>query len=156
MDEVTTVKLKPQVVLGTKKTGSYKEIPQLLGKLFGYAEANGIECSGAPIFVCHEITIEQVCEAEKNTSAELEVCFPLAKKVVGSEDFPCYKLAGGEFAKILHKGPYEECGPAYQKLYSWIAAQGKKVTGPVREVYLNDPREVKKEEILTEIYAPIG
>jgi len=156
MDEVTTVTLKPQLVLGTKKTGSYKEIPQLLCKLFEYAQENKLACTGAPVFVCHEITIEQVCEAEKSKSAQLEVCLPLAKKVSGSKDISCYKLAGGEHAKILHKGPYEECGPAYQKLYSWIAAQGKKVAGPVREVYLNDPREVAKEEILTEIYAPIG
>jgi len=156
MDEVTTVKLKPQFVLGTKKAGSYKEIPQLLCKLFEYAQENKVDCAGAPVFVCHEISIEEVCEAEKSKSAQLEVCLPLAKKVAGSKDFPCYKLAGGEFAKILHKGPYEDCGPAYQKLYAQIAAQGKKVTGPVREVYLNDPREVKKEEILTEIYAPIG
>ncbi|MDD3248518.1 MAG: GyrI-like domain-containing protein [Methanosarcina sp.] len=29
------------------------------------------------------------------------------------------------------------------------------IFGPVREVYLNDPREVPPEEILTEIYAPL-
>jgi effector-binding domain-containing protein len=27
--------------------------------------------------------------------------------------------------------------------------------GPIREIYLNDPREVSPEELLTEIYAPI-
>jgi len=156
MDEVTTVKLKPQLVLGTKATGSYKEIPQLLGKLFEYSQQNQIKCTGAPVFVCHEITIEAVCEAEKNKSAELEVCIPIEKKAKGNQELASYKLAGGEYAKILHKGPYDECGPAYQKLYSQIAIMGKKVSGPVREVYLNDPRKVAKEEILTEIYAPIG
>ncbi|WP_305791978.1 GyrI-like domain-containing protein [Methanococcoides sp. AM1] len=29
------------------------------------------------------------------------------------------------------------------------------ITGPTREVYLNDPAEVSPEEILTEIYAPV-
>ncbi len=29
------------------------------------------------------------------------------------------------------------------------------VAGPIREVYLNDPREVGLEEALTEIYVPI-
>ena len=58
-------------------------------------------------------------------------------------------------AKTVHKGPYEECGPTYENLFKWIGENGKKITGPTREVYLNDPREVPKEEILTEIYAPI-
>jgi len=43
----------------------------------------------------------------------------------------------------------------YEKFYKWIEEQGKKITGPVREVYLNDPNEVGMEEALTEIYAPI-
>jgi len=29
------------------------------------------------------------------------------------------------------------------------------MAGPIREIYLNDPFEVPKEELLTEIYAPI-
>ena len=32
---------------------------------------------------------------------------------------------------------------------------GKKIVGPIREAYLNDPREVRLEEALTEIYVPI-
>nr|WP_239451403.1 GyrI-like domain-containing protein [Methanosarcina horonobensis] len=36
-----------------------------------------------------------------------------------------------------------------------MTENGKIITGPVREVYLNDPREVQPEEILTEIYAPL-
>ncbi len=59
-------------------------------------------------------------------------------------------------AKIIHKGPYEACAPTYEKLYTWIEQNGKTITGPVREVYLNDPREVGIEEALTEIYAPIN
>ncbi|MGB9941250.1 hypothetical protein [Methanosarcina sp.] len=29
------------------------------------------------------------------------------------------------------------------------------MAGPVRELYLNDPREVQPDEILTEVYAPL-
>ncbi len=56
---------------------------------------------------------------------------------------------------IVHKGPYEECSPTYEKLFSWIAEKGKRIVGPIREVYFNDPREVPPEKILTEIYAPL-
>ncbi|KYK34544.1 MAG: hypothetical protein AYK22_05300 [Thermoplasmatales archaeon SG8-52-3] len=58
-------------------------------------------------------------------------------------------------AKITHKEPYDKCGETYNKLYQWIEQNGNTITGPTQEVYLNDPREVGEEEILTEIYAPI-
>ena len=51
--------------------------------------------------------------------------------------------------------PYEKSAPTYKKLFEWIAANHTKVAGPTWEVYLNDPRKVSPEEILTEIYAPI-
>ena len=59
-------------------------------------------------------------------------------------------------AKIVHKGPYQESASSYEVLMSWIGKNGKKITGPLREVYLNDPREVPPEEILTEIDVPIA
>jgi effector-binding domain-containing protein len=58
-------------------------------------------------------------------------------------------------AKIVHYGPYEDCEPTYDKLFKWFTDNDKEISGPIREVYLNDPKEVKKEEIMTEIYAPI-
>jgi AraC family transcriptional regulator len=58
-------------------------------------------------------------------------------------------------AKIVHKGPYDKCEPAYTKLFAWIEKSGKKIAGPTREAYLNDPNEVGLEEALTEIYIPI-
>ncbi|MCK4364790.1 MAG: GyrI-like domain-containing protein [Thermoplasmatales archaeon] len=58
-------------------------------------------------------------------------------------------------AKIIHKGPYEQCQPTYEKLYNWLEQNGWKIIGPVREVYLNDPSGVGMEEALTEIFVPI-
>jgi AraC family transcriptional regulator len=33
--------------------------------------------------------------------------------------------------------------------------QEKEITGPIREIYLNDPDEVPPEEILTQICIPV-
>jgi effector-binding domain-containing protein len=76
--------------------------------------------------------------------------------VDGQGEITCYELPGGQMAKIVHKGPYMKSAPTYKKLFEWIAANHKKVAGPTREVYMNDPREVPPEDILTEIYAPIA
>jgi effector-binding domain-containing protein len=58
-------------------------------------------------------------------------------------------------AHAVHKGPYEACEPAYLALFDWITKNGYTISGPVREVYPNDPREVPPEEILTLIYIPV-
>ena len=67
-----------------------------------------------------------------------------------------YELSGGKMAEIIHRGPYEASGPVYKRLFAWLEENDKKLTGPIREAYLNDPREVAPEDILTIIYAPIS
>jgi len=42
------------------------------------------------------------------------------------------------------------------KLFDWLQENNYKIVGPIREGYVNDPREVAPEEILTIIYVPIG
>lgn len=155
MEEISIVEVKPQTVLGMRKRGAYKEIAIMLPKIAEYAIKNDIQITGHPLFVCHEKTPEEVMEADKAGNADVEVAFPVSKAVEGTEDIKSYELPGGKMAKIIHKGPYEDCGPTYEKLYRWLAENQMKITGPIREAYPNDPREVPTEEILTEIYAPI-
>jgi len=156
MEEVQVVDVKAQAVLGMRKKGSYKEIPVLLKEICDFAVQKKAEMSGAPVFVCHEMTVEEVCAKDKAGTADVEVCFPVAKKMRGTKDIKCYELPGGKMAKAIHKGPYADCGPAYQKLLSWLEKNNKKPAGPFREVYLNDPAAVPESELLTEIYAPIN
>ncbi len=155
MDEITVVDVKPQLVAGITKTGSYKLIAELLPKLYQYAGSMGAQFAGPPLFLCHEVTVENVMEADKNGTAIIEVVAPIATKIEETDEIKCYTIPGGKMAKTIHKGPYQDCGPTYEKLYKWLEEQGKRITGPVRESYLNDPRQVGEEEALTEIYAPI-
>jgi effector-binding domain-containing protein len=155
MDEITIVDVQPQLVAGMTKIGQYKLIAELLPKLYEYAGSKGAQFSGPPVFLCHEIAVDKVMEADKNGTANVEVAAPIVSNIPETDEIKCYTIPGGKMAKTVHKGPYAECGPTYEKLYKWIADQGKTISGPVREVYLNDPREVGEAEALTEIYAPI-
>ena len=58
-------------------------------------------------------------------------------------------------AKTVHRGPYEASRETYTNLYAWLKRNGLRITGPIREIYLNDPGQVSPEEILTEIYVPV-
>jgi AraC family transcriptional regulator len=154
MEEITIVEVKPQRVLGMRKRGKYPMIATLLKDLCEFAFAREVQMIGPPIFICHE-TSEEAMEADAAGNADVEVAIPVTGTVAETEEIKAYELPGGKMAKIVHKGPYEECGPIYEKLFAWLAAQGKRIVAPIREVYLNDPHEVPPEEILTEIYAPI-
>jgi effector-binding domain-containing protein len=94
-------------------------------------------------------------KAAEEGNVDIEIAFPIKDDIEETDDMKCYELQGGKMVKIIHKGPYEKCEPTYNKLYAWIKENGKKIAGPTREAYLNDPNEVGMEEALTEIYAPI-
>ena len=155
MEEVTVVEVKPQLVLGMRKRGKYEEIAIMLPQIVQHIIEKGVQIAGPPVFVCHETSAEEVKKADSEGNADVEVAWPVAVKMEGADEMTCYELSGGKMAKIVHKGPYQECESTYEKLFAWIAQNGKTIAGPLREVYLNDPREVPEEEILTEIYAPI-
>lgn len=155
MSEVSVTDVSPQVVVGMWKRGTYAEIGPMIAKVCKYAGASGAQIQGRPTFICHE-TPREAMKANEQATADVEVVIPVGKAVKGEGDITCYELPGGRMAKIVHKGPYEKCAAAYKKLFEWIAENHQKVVGPTREVYLNDPRQVSPEEILTEIYAPIA
>jgi effector-binding domain-containing protein len=155
MSEISIVEVKPQMVLGMRKKGKYEIIAQLIPQVCQYAVQKGVQIQGPPVFLCHERTVEEVMMADSEGTADVEVVVPVSQKVDETEEIKYYELPGGKMAKINHKGPYEDCGPTYERLYAWIEEKQISIIGPVREIYMNDPKEVPKKEILTEIYAPI-
>lgn len=156
MNEISIVEEKPMLVAGMRQRGHYKEIAKMLPDLFEYAMGQRAIIMGPPLFLWHENSVEDAQRADDSGNADMEVCVPIAKKIPESEKVKCYELPGGTMAKIIHKGPYEECGPTYERLFLWLEENGLKLSGPIREAYLNDPREVAPQEILTFIFAPIS
>ncbi len=154
MNEVSISNVEPLLVLGMRRRGTYAEIHPMLTKIRQHLAANGVRRAGPPMFICHE-TPKEVVRVNLQHNADVEVAIPISSPIEGADDVACYELPGGPMAKIIHQGPYEKSAAAYKKLFAWIAENHKKVAGPTREVYLNDPRKVPPEEILTEIYAPV-
>jgi AraC family transcriptional regulator len=157
MYEINIVELSPQPVLGMRRRGAYREIAVMLPKVYEFAFKKKFKIAGYPTFVWHETTAEEAKEADKEENADIEVVVPISEivEITDNEEIRGYELPGGKMAKIVHQGPYEGCINAYDVLFSWVSEKGKRIIGPIREVYFNDPREVPPEEILTEIYAPI-
>lgn len=156
MADVSVVEVPAQTVLGVKRIGHYSDIPTALGDLVGYAVSKDAALVGAPIALMYETGKEAVEKADAEGTAVVDVAFPIAEPVEVSGEFKVYELPGGTMARIVHKGPYEECEEAYNAVFAWISGNGKRIVGPIREVYPNDPRAVAPEDILMEIYVPIA
>jgi AraC family transcriptional regulator len=73
------------------------------------------------------------------------------------EDLQEHTLKGGKTAVLSYKGPYPGISNAYQSFFGdWLPKSGEEPgDGPCYERYLNSPREVAPEELLTEIYLPL-
>ncbi len=87
-----------------------------------------------PIGPC--LTIYQDTEF-KERDVDVEVCEPLGSPVPGDDRVRVYTLPGVEkMACILHHGGFENIGQTYATLTQWIQANGYRIVGPNREVYL--------------------
>lgn len=155
MENIALVEVAAQQVVGIKKTGAYDLIPELLMKVYAYTVKKNIAIAGPPIFLCHEISPEAVIEANEKRTATIEVAWPVSGTAKGENEIKVYELAGGRMAHTTHYGPYDSCEPTYLRLFAWIKEKGLHISGPIREIYPNDPREVKPEEIITEIFVPV-
>jgi len=112
--------------------------------------------AGPPIFICHEISAEAVMEANGKGTALVEVAWPVSGTPRGTKEMKVYELPGGKMVHAIHHGPYETCESTYLKVFAWIKEKGLQISGPIREVYPNDPREVPPDKIITEIFVPVG
>ena len=156
MHEVTVVEVPAQLVVGVKRTGHFSDIPAAMGDLFGFAMSKNAQFVGAPMALYYETSKDAIEKADAEGTAILDIAFPIGAPVEASGEFKVYEMPGGTMARVVHKGPYDQCEPAYNAVFAWIAENGKHIVGPVREVYPNDPREVAQEDILTEIFVPIA
>lgn len=64
-------------------------------------------------------------------------------------------LRGGPCAVVTHRGAYEELALAHHALLAWVQERGYEEAGPLREYYLNDPRQVDVSALATEVVLPI-
>jgi effector-binding domain-containing protein len=151
--EVHVTEQKPQWVAGVKIHTSLKriaaDVPAGFGALMQGLGRGGAAPIGAPMIVYHSVIDEE-------TDGDIELCAPVKADFIGDSQVKGRELEGGKVASTVHRGPYEQISPAYHFLAGWIADNGFEISGPPRETYLNDPRMVASDQLLTRIDYPIS
>jgi AraC family transcriptional regulator len=155
MDDVKLVDVPPLQVTGIKRRGLYRIISDFIGELFGFVMVKrGHHRRDAYAAFTWDIK-EEAMEADRSGKAKVEVIVPIAGRVCSEGEVLLSTLPGGKMARVVHFGPYETVGGSSERLFSWIEKKGLRVSGPVREIYHNNPQEVKPEAVKTEILVPV-
>jgi len=89
---------------------------------------------------------------------DVEAAVPVAGSVPAGARVTGRELpAVEEMACIVHQGGYDTIGEAYSRLMAWIEANGYRITGPNREVYVRGPEPGRDPATyVTEVQFPVG
>ncbi|MGD0807446.1 MAG: MerR family transcriptional regulator [Anaerolineales bacterium] len=150
--DVVIKKLDPVKVASVRRV---VENPQAIGKMFDeiftYLAKKGVRPVGPPYGIWHDLDY-------KERDLDTEVAVPVAQSFapgdgIGPGELPAVPVA----ACVIHQGAYENFSQAYTALIGWINANGYRVAGPYREIYLRGPgpQPVPPDAYVTEIQAPV-
>ncbi len=123
-------------------------IGSTLGEAYGYLGAQRAETDGPPFVIYYGVPVA-------DDPFEVEVCAPIAGPMDAPTGWRVQQLPAGTFATLLHVGPYDTVGVAYDTLTGWLRTHDLVVMGPPREVYLSDGN-TPPEQIRTIIEFPVA
>ena len=89
---------------------------------------------------------------------DTQVCEPVSSPIMDDQRIKQLLLPGVEkMATVVHNGPFITIGEAYTAILKWIEANGYKINGPAREVYLQpaDKASQTDPDTVTEIQFPV-
>lgn len=139
MYQISTRLLERQPTLVMRAKLRVDKMPEFMGHAYGgvaeYVERHRLEYAGMP-FAIHRLLDEVTHEFE------VEAGFPISEDpgdVPGDSDVEVSSLPGGNAAVVTHTGPYDQMGPAYDAIATWIADNGHDPEGLAWEVYHSDP-----------------
>lgn len=143
----------PQLVAATMVRTNLARIGSDIGAGFGTIMQalgrEGVVPFGPPLVIYHDMI-------EEHIEGDIEICTPIDHAITEVDGVYSTELEGGSMAMTVHRGSYQEIGQAYQALMGWVPEHGYTLTGPPREIYLNDPQEVSPADLLTRIEFPVA
>ena len=152
MSPSINVKIKdisPMMVAFTNVIGDFSLIPMTFQKLYGWISRKGYEHIGPSIAVYYNIPGE-VPDEQLNWELRSQLSGDIAEVEPDTEGVGVKRLDAVKMATTIYKGPYENIEPVYMALNNWVSTNDYEVSGPVEELYFNDPT-IAGVEPITEI-----
>lgn len=152
--EVLVKRLEPQLVAGvadiSPNIAALKEVfPRLFMEVYDQVMKNGGKPAG-PAF--DRYLDMEFCE----TDIKVEACAPIASPVPETDRVKVYTVEGAEQAACtIHQGSFDGLGGAFEAVMKWIEANGYRINGPGREVYLEFDPQGDPAKYVTEVQCPV-
>jgi effector-binding domain-containing protein len=150
--DVVIKKLEPVKVASLRKILSTpQEVGKMFNELFGYLGRKGIRPLGPPWGIWHD-------HEYKEKDLDAEVAVPVAQSFPAGDGVQPGELPGIPAAACtIHQGSYNNFSLAYSAIMGWINANGYRIAGPYREIYLRGPGPgpTDPNSYVTEIQIPV-
>ena len=147
--DVVIKEITPQWIASIRETiPAYPAVGKLYGELF--RSLGPAAFGGVTVALWHDGEYK-----EHDVDAEGGVY--LKQPVAAQGRVKVYELPGATMASIIHHGAYNRLSEAYDAILRWIETNGYRITGPMRELYLECSQPVRQddESYVTEIQAPV-
>ncbi|WNO11136.1 AraC family transcriptional regulator [Teredinibacter sp. KSP-S5-2] len=138
-----------------RHTGPYRECSKAWDQLCSVLGPEGMLAGDIKFLgVCYD-------DPDETPSEEIryDACVTVPQNYQASgEGVDVKTLEGGRYATITHFGPYEKLSDTYRALYGkWLKDSGYEAADkPCIEIYMNDPESTAPEDLVTDIYLPLG
>ncbi len=129
---------------------AYNQVGRLFGEVFAYLGQRGARPAGPPFAIYYDPEYRDR-DADVEAGAPV-VGLPPAGGRVAVRELPAVE----QMACVVHRGEYDSIGEAYSALMSWIQANGYRIAGPNREVYVRGAEPgVNPADYVTEVQFPV-
>jgi effector-binding domain-containing protein len=130
--------------------GDYRDIGRAIERAFAAADAASIEVVGPPFALYFDdpgkVAVDQL---------RARACLPVAKPIETHEPLGSDVLDSTTVVYAYVGGPYPEVPRAYPGLFAYMRELDWVESGPIREIYLQDPGKVASwDELVTEVQIP--
>lgn len=149
--EVVLKQIPSRSVVALRDTIDLQDINQLFGEIFAYLGQHRINPTGPPIGIYHD-------EEFREQNLDVEIAVPVVGTVPDGDRIQGRELSAVEsMACIVHEGGFDTLGGTYGQLMGWIEANGYRMCGPVREIYVRGPESGgDPSTYITEIQLPVA
>jgi len=129
---------------------SYGEVGRLYGEIFKYVGRHRARPGGPAFSIYYD-------GGYRESDVDVEAAVPVSKDLPDGDRVKVRELSAvEEMACTVHKGSYDTFAEPYNRLLTWIEANGYRICGPNREVYIKGPGLLTKPaNYVTELQVPV-
>jgi len=147
------VKTVPSMLVASRRVTipTNDQVPQYLGpaytEAYDYVRKQGAKDTGPCFALWHS-------PADVYENEDAEAVVPIDRPLKGNDRVTVYQLPAAQMAAVVHQGEFEDFTQGHAALLEWIDANGYKIVGLYREIYIkHDKRHLSNTT--TEIQFPV-